>query len=104
VHVEVWLQPGKRDEWLKAFAPLARQSFEEDGTLVYQLTEDLKDPNHLFIFELYSSEKAWKETHESSAEFKALFGGQPSKWSETVKSFTVQSAKDTGIGFLSKTQ
>jgi quinol monooxygenase YgiN len=77
------VQPGKRDEFIAAFAQMFPVVEGEPGTLVYALHTDNQDENLVWMYELYADEAAQTEHGASEgrkaaiAAFAPLLGGRP---------------------------
>jgi quinol monooxygenase YgiN len=76
-------QPGKRDELVAALQAAIDNANTEDGTLLYILHTDDKDPDAVLFYELYSNQEAFT-AHGTSDRFKEigmslreLAGGRP---------------------------
>lgn len=67
------VQPGKRDEFVAAFASMFPVAEDEPGTLVYVLHTDDKDENLVWVYEQYHDEAALNE-HSGSDGMKAAIG------------------------------
>lgn len=66
-------QPGKRDEVVAGLRAMLDHVETEDGTLTYVLHEDAKDPDLLWMYEVYADRAAF-DAHGSSDAMKALGG------------------------------
>jgi len=64
-------QPGKRDELVAALQAAIDNANSEDGTLLYILHTDPKDPDAVLFYELYADQDAFT-AHGTSDAFKAL--------------------------------
>ena len=67
------IQEGKVDEAVAAIKELMKQVATEEGTILYTLNRDPKNPNTLVFMERYKDEDAMK-AHGSTPYFKAFFG------------------------------
>jgi quinol monooxygenase YgiN len=73
VFVKIPLQPGKREEFIAAFAPMWEQIQGETGTLNYGLFTSDSEPDAVRFFEYYE-DKAALDAHMNSDVMKALLG------------------------------
>lgn len=71
VWARIPVQPGKRDETAELLRGAIANTKSEDGTLIYILHEDPKDPDALFMYELYTGDDALA-AHMGADWFKAL--------------------------------
>ncbi|HAP76838.1 MAG TPA: antibiotic biosynthesis monooxygenase [Acidimicrobiaceae bacterium] len=73
--LSVWaripVQPGKRDAAVEVLKGAIANTRSEDGTELYILLADPKDPDALFMYELYTDNDALV-AHSSADWFKAL--------------------------------
>jgi quinol monooxygenase YgiN len=76
-------RPGQRDALVEALQAAIDNADTEDGTLIYILHTDPKDPDAVLFYELYADQAAF-EAHGSSDRFKEigaslrdLAGGRP---------------------------
>lgn len=73
--IAVWAKipaaPGKRDELAAALQTALDTARSESGTIYYILHTDAKDPDALFMYELYEDQDALT-AHVGSDAFKAL--------------------------------
>jgi autoinducer 2-degrading protein len=67
--VEYDVVPGKVDDFLAALKENAAASVKEPGCRELNVTVSQKDPNHLFIFEVYDNAAA-AEAHTATEHFK----------------------------------
>ena len=67
--VEYDVVPGKVDEFLAALKENAAASVKEPGCRELDVTVSQKDPNHVFIFEVYDDAAA-VEAHTATEHFK----------------------------------
>ena len=72
VFVKIPCQPGKREEFIAAFAPMWEQIQREEGTLNYGLFTSDSEPDVVRFFEYYSDQAAL-DAHMNSDVMKALF-------------------------------
>lgn len=75
--VKITAAPGRRDEVAEALEPMFPQVDTEEGTELYVLSEDIANPDVLWMFELYSDQDAL-QAHSSSpamAEAMGALGG-----------------------------
>lgn len=73
VWARIPVQPGKRDEAIELLRAAIGTARGEDGTLLYILHEDPKEPDTLLFYELYTDKDALR-THSSSDAFAAMTG------------------------------
>ncbi|MBK5221989.1 MAG: antibiotic biosynthesis monooxygenase [Acidimicrobiia bacterium] len=86
------LKPGTRDEFIAAFGSMFPVVAGEDGTVIYALHTDDKDPDLVWIYELYADEAALA-THMASDGFAtafAAFGGFVAEGAELIRMTPVQ--------------
>ncbi len=67
--VEYDVVPGKVDDFLAALTENAAASVKEPGCRELNVTVSQKDPNHVFIFEVYDNAAA-AEAHTATEHFK----------------------------------
>jgi quinol monooxygenase YgiN len=67
--VDLDLVPSERDKFLEAIAEDAAATIREPGCLQFDVLVLATDPNHLFLYEVYESEAAFR-AHRESAYFK----------------------------------
>ncbi|MDE5832143.1 MAG: antibiotic biosynthesis monooxygenase [Desulfovibrio sp.] len=58
---EMRFKPGQKEILKEAFKALVDDSRAEKGNISYELTEDLKDPDHVFVLETWASQEAIDE-------------------------------------------
>ena len=63
--VDLDLVPSERDKFLEAIAEDAAATRKEPGCLQFDVLVLANDPNHLFLYEVYESEAAFKAHRES---------------------------------------
>lgn len=68
---EMLLKPGCREALLPTLRALVDGSRAEPGNSMYDLTESLDNPDHLFVIETWASEAAIAE-HNASPHFQAF--------------------------------
>jgi quinol monooxygenase YgiN len=71
------IQEGKVDEAIEAIKGLMVDVAKEEGTLLYTLNRDKKNPNQLIFMERYTDKEAL-DFHGSTPYFKAFGGKLPS--------------------------
>lgn len=83
VVAKIPVKEGKMDEAVAAFGQLIAKVASEEGTVLYSLNKDIKNPNMLVVVEQYK-DKAALDFHSSTPHFKAFFaasgafiGGKP---------------------------
>jgi quinol monooxygenase YgiN len=64
-------QPGKRDDLVAALQAALETASAEEGTTYYILHTDAKDPDVLWMYEMYTDQDALV-AHSGSESFKAL--------------------------------
>jgi autoinducer 2-degrading protein len=67
--VDLDLVPSERDKFLEAIAEDAEATRKEPGCLRFDVLVLANDPNHLFLYEVYESEAAFR-AHRDSDYFK----------------------------------
>ncbi len=67
------LQPGKRDDFVAAFAPMMEAVKDEAGTELYILNFQDDDEHVVWVYELYTDSDAMA-VHSGSEAMTALFG------------------------------
>lgn len=67
------IKEGEKDAFVAAFAEMAAQVDQEDGTEIYILHWDRKDENIAYIYELYSDKDSLK-AHGGTDAMKAFQG------------------------------
>ena len=72
VFARIPAQPGKRDELVKAMQAAIDNANKEEGTLVYILHTDDKEPDAVFFYEIYSDSDALAA--HGSSDFMKEFG------------------------------
>lgn len=73
IYVRLPIQEGKKDVAIAAFKEIAAKVAGEEGCLLYNLYQNKKDPDALFIMERYKDKEALN-LHSSSDYFKAFSG------------------------------
>ncbi len=63
--VELDIVPSERDKFLEAIAEDAAQTIKEPGCLQFDVLMLRDDPNHLFLYEVYRDEAAFKAHREA---------------------------------------
>ncbi len=63
--VDLDLVPSERDRFLEAIAEDAAATIKEPGCLQFDVLVLANDPNHLFLYEVYESEAAFRAHRES---------------------------------------
>ncbi len=63
--VDLDLVPSERDKFLEAIAEDAVATIKEPGCLQFDVLVLANDPNHLFLYEVYESEAAFRAHRES---------------------------------------
>jgi (4S)-4-hydroxy-5-phosphonooxypentane-2,3-dione isomerase len=63
--VDLDLVPSERDKFLEAIAEDAAATIKEPGCLQFDVLVLANDPNHLFLYEVYESEAAFRAHRES---------------------------------------
>ena len=63
--VDLDLVPSERDKFLEAIAEDAAATIKEPGCLRFDVLVLANDPNHLFLYEIYESEAAFRAHRES---------------------------------------
>ena len=99
VHVSVNVVPDRLEEFLAATLANAAASLEEPGVLRFDVVQDLADPAHVVLVEVYRGDAAadahkqtahyalWRDTvapmmadPRSSMRFAAVHPDRPSRW------------------------
>lgn len=99
VHVHVHVVPGGVEQFLKATEANANASLGEAGVLRFDVIQDLSDPNHVVLVEVYDGQEAadahketehyltWRDavaalmaTPRTSQKFSAVLPEGPSRW------------------------
>ena len=65
------IQEGKAEEAVEMFKALLKEVATEEGTLLYSLNQNKKDPNTIVILERYKDDAALA-AHSSTPHFKAF--------------------------------
>jgi autoinducer 2-degrading protein len=68
--VDLDINPGDIDKFLAALKTNGAESVKEPGCHEFNITVSQKDPNHVFIFEVYDNAAAL-EAHRATDHFKA---------------------------------
>ena len=68
--VDLDIQPGQIDKFLAALKVNGAAAVKEPGCREFNITVSQKDPNHVFIFEVYDSAAAL-DAHRATDHFKA---------------------------------
>jgi quinol monooxygenase YgiN len=68
--VDLDIQPGQIDQFLSLLKANGAAAVKEPGCREFNITVSQKDPNHVFIFEVYDSAAAL-ETHRATDHFKS---------------------------------
>jgi quinol monooxygenase YgiN len=68
VIAKIPFKEGKMDEALGAFTDLMAQVAKEEGTVLYSLNKDRKNPNMLIVVEQYNDKAAF-DFHASTPHF-----------------------------------
>ena len=63
--VDLELVPSERDKFLEAIAEDAAATIKEPGCLQFDVLVLANDPNHLFLYEVYESEAAFRAHREA---------------------------------------
>jgi autoinducer 2-degrading protein len=58
VHVHVRIAPGRTEDFLAATLVNARASLDEPGVLRFDVIQDLADPEHVVLVEVYRDDEA----------------------------------------------
>ncbi len=99
VHVDVHVDPDRVDDFLDATRANAAASLTESGVLRFDVVQDLADPAHVVLVEVYRDDAAasahketahyatWRDTvadwmaqPRSSAKFSAIAPAEPGRW------------------------
>lgn len=99
VHVHVNVLPDRIDDFLEATLANAKESVLEPGVLRFDVIQDLADPAHVVLVEVYQDEDAaaahkatahyatWRDTvaemmakPRTSTKFAARYPVQPQQW------------------------
>ncbi len=99
VHVNIQVVPDQLDAFLDASLANARASLQEPGILRFDVIQDLADPSHVLLVEVYRDDAAaaahketahyatWRDTvapmmavPRSSTKFSAAFPTQTARW------------------------
>ena len=67
--VDLDIVPSERDKFLEAIAEDAGATIKEPGCIQFDVLMLAKDPNHLFLYEVYESETAFR-AHRETDHFK----------------------------------
>jgi len=67
--VDLDIVPSERDKFLAAIAEDAAATIKEPGCLQFDVLVLADDPNHLFLYEVYQSETAFR-AHRETENFK----------------------------------
>jgi quinol monooxygenase YgiN len=67
--VDLDIVPSERDKFLDAVAEDAAGTIREPGCLQFDVLVLTEDPNHIFLYEVYESEAAFK-AHRETGHFK----------------------------------
>lgn len=100
VHVDIAVDPGRVDEFLRATIENATASIQEPGIIRFDAVQDQDDPAHVVLVEIYRDADAaaahkttdhyaiWRDTvadmmarPRSSAKFSAVFPVAEADWS-----------------------
>lgn len=68
--VDLDIQPGQIDQFLTALKANGAEAVKEPGCREFNITVSQKDPNHVFIFEVYDSAAAL-DAHRATDHFKS---------------------------------
>jgi autoinducer 2-degrading protein len=68
--VDLDIQPGQIDQFLSLLKVNGAAAVKEPGCREFNITVSQKDPNHVFIFEVYDNAAAL-ETHRATDHFKS---------------------------------
>lgn len=59
--------PGHKDEFLSGLIPHAERSLDEEpGCLRFDIVQDSDEPNRIWVYEVYSDDKAFEEHNLTS--------------------------------------
>jgi quinol monooxygenase YgiN len=75
--VDIDVMPGQIDNYLAALKENGEAAVQEPGCREFNITVSQKDPNHVFIFEVYDNAAAALDAHRQTDHFK--------KYAETTK-------------------
>lgn len=64
--VDLDIVPSERDIFLEAIAEDARATIKEPGFLQFDVLALASDPNHLFLYEVYGNEAAFRAHRETN--------------------------------------
>jgi autoinducer 2-degrading protein len=68
VHVHVTVKSDRVQEFLEAIGPNARASLDEPGVVRFDVLQDLSDPAHVVLVEVYRDEAA-AAAHKDTAHY-----------------------------------
>jgi autoinducer 2-degrading protein len=71
--VDLDIVPAERDNYLAAIKENSEAAIQEPGCRQFDILVLADDPNHLFLYEVYDNEAAFK-THRASEHFKKYAG------------------------------
>jgi autoinducer 2-degrading protein len=99
VHVHVRIRPGRTEDFLAATLVNAQASLSEPGVLRFDVIQDLSDPDHVVLVEVYRDDEAsaahkltphyatWRDTvaemmavPRESARYSAVFPAAGQAW------------------------
>ena len=75
VHVDIAVDPGRVDEFLRATIENATASIQEPGVIRFDAVQDLADPAHVVLVEIYTGADA-AAAHKETAHY--------ATWRDTV--------------------
>ncbi len=81
--VDLDIVPSERDRFLAAIAEDAAATIREPGCLQFDVLMLADDPNHLFLYEVYESEAAFR-AHRETDHFKKYAAATPSMVAKRV--------------------
>lgn len=76
IHASFPMDPAHRDDALDLVEDLVDRSTDEDGTIDYRATTDIRDENTIRFFERYEDEAAF-EAHTRTDHFRAFEAALP---------------------------
>jgi autoinducer 2-degrading protein len=86
VIVDVHVEPGRSEDFVRATLDNARATRGEPGNVRFDVSRQLDDPNRFALYEVYRDQAGF-EAHQRTAHYL--------KWRETVKDWMSQPRKGT---------
>jgi quinol monooxygenase YgiN len=71
VIADIHAKPGQEGELLKTLETAAQEARAKDGCLLYRLHQDIAEPAHVVLYEVWR-DKAAVDAHHASEQFNAL--------------------------------